>query len=314
MKKIIAAILLSGLIISTFSGCGGDESASESSSSQSSGYTDDSASGSSTSQPSESASDPENKIAGEGDKAPEIDLDTENLTPVYGNELKDGVYEITAESSSSMFKITKCELTVNNGEMTAVMTMSGKGYLYVFMGKGEDAVESGYIPFVENENGEHTYTVPVEALNKAIDCSAFSKKKEQWYDRTLVFRADSLPLDAFSGDSIVTAESLGLADGEYTVDVTLSGGSGRASVGSPAKLTVENGAAYAEIVWGSSNYDYMLVDGTKYETINTEGNSAFKIPVTCFDREMAVSANTTAMSTPHEIDYTLNFDSSSISQ
>lgn len=293
MKKIIAATLLSGLIISTFSGCGTGDSSSESSSSQSSGASD--------------------KVAGEGDKAPEIDLGTENLTPVYGSELKDGVYEITAESSSSMFKIEKCELTVDNGEMTAVMTMSGKGYLYLFMGKGEDAEESGYIPFVENENGGHTFTVPVEALDMAIDCAAFSKKKEQWYDRTLVFRADSLPMEAFSAESVVTAESLGLKDGEYTVDVTLSGGSGRASVESPAKLTVENGIAYAEIVWGSSNYDYMVADGTKYELINTEGNSTFRIPVTCFDREMPVSANTTAMSTPHEIEYTLNFNSSSIS-
>ncbi len=298
-------MLLSALVITTLSGCGADNSTSESNTSQTSEG--------STSQSSEASSTSENKVAGEGEKAPEIDLGTENLTPVYGNELKDGVYDITAESSSSMFKITKCELTVNSGEMTAVMTMSGKGYLYLFMGKGEDAVESGYIPFVENENGEHTFTVPVEALDMAVDCSAFSAKKEKWYDRTLVFHADSLPLEAFSEESVVTAQSLELADGEYTVDVALSGGSGRASVESPAKLTVEDGAAYAEIVWSSSNYDYMMVDGTKYELINTEGNSTFKIPVVCFDREMAVAANTTAMSTPHEIEYSLTFDSSSIS-
>lgn len=293
MKKIISIMLLSGLIISTFAGC--------SSGSSSSGSTK-----------SGSSSESSDKTAGEKSTAPEIDLGTENLTPIYGDELKDGVYEITADSSSSMFKITGCELTVENGKMTAVMTMSGTGYLYLFMGKGEDADESGYIPFAENENGEHTFTVPVEALDMAIECSAFSKKKEQWYDRTLVFRADSLPIDAFSSGSVVTAGSLGLKDGEYTVDVVLGGGSGRASVESPAKLTVEDGSAYAEIVWGSSNYDYMLVDGTKYELVNTDGNSAFIIPVTCFDREMAVSANTTAMSTPHEIEYTLNFDSSSI--
>lgn len=293
MKKIISIMLLSGLIISTFAGC--------SSGSSSSGSTK-----------SGSSSESSDKTAGEKSTAPEIDLGTENLTPIYGDELKDGVYEITADSSSSMFKITGCELTVENGKMTAVMTMSGTGYLYLFMGKGEDADESGYIPFAENENGEHTFTVPVEALDMAIECSAFSKKKEQWYDRTLVFRADSLPIDAFSSGSVVTAGSLGLKDGEYTVDVVLGGGSGRASVESPAKLTVEDGSAYAEILWGSSNYDYMLVDGTKYELVNTDGNSAFIIPVTCFDREMAVSANTTAMSTPHEIEYTLNFDSSSI--
>lgn len=320
MKKFIAVILLSSLIISTFSGCGESETGSESSISQSSSESvtepeseaqaeEETAK---TTAEQESETESGNNVAGEGEKAPEVELNTENLTPVYAGELKDGVYEITAESSSSMFKITKCELTVENGNMTAVMTMSGKGYLYIFMGKGENAVESEYIPFVENENGEHTYTVPVEALDMAVDCSAFSKNKEKWYDRTLVFRADSLPLDAFSDGSIVTAESLGLADGEYSVDVSLSGGSGRSSVESPAKLTVEDGTAYAEIIWSSSNYDYMVVDGEKYLAVNTEGNSAFKIPVICFDRDMPVSADTTAMSTPHEIEYTLFFDSSAI--
>lgn len=38
----------------------------------------------------------------------------------------------------------------------------------------------------------------------------------------------------------------------------------------------------------------------------------FEIPVTVFDRKMAVAADTTAMSTPHEIEYTLQFDSASI--
>ena len=133
-----------------------------------------------------------------------------------------------------------------------------------------------------------------------------------WYDRTLVFRADSLPMDAFADGVIATAESLGLADGSYTVDVTLSGGSGRANMESPALLTVENGAATATIVWGSSSYDYMKVDGVQYDLVNPEGNSAFCIPVLGFDFPMPVQANTIAMSTPHEIEYTLYFDSTTI--
>lgn len=237
----------------------------------------------------------------------------EDTEPVYGTAVKDGVYSIKADSSSSMFSVESCELTVQNGEMTAVMTMGGKGYLYVFMGKGEDATEDSYISFAENANGEHTFTVPVEALDMAIDCAAFSKKKEQWYDRTLIFRADSLPAEAFADGYYTTIEELGLADGEYSVNVTLEGGSGKASVNSPAKLTVSDGKAMAEMIWSSSNYDYMVVEGERYDCINTEGNSTFVIPVTCFDRKMNVKANTTAMSTPHEIDYSLYFDSASIS-
>ena len=109
-----------------------------------------------------------------------------------------------------------------------------------------------------------------------------------------------------------TAADLGLADGAYTVDVTLSGGSGRASVASPAKLTIAGGKAVATIVWSSSTYDYMKVDGTKYTPVNTGGNAAFEIPVSAFDSALPVTADTVAMSTPHEIDYTLQFDEASI--
>ncbi|WP_432649179.1 hypothetical protein [Huintestinicola sp.] len=236
----------------------------------------------------------------------------DDMTPVYADSLKDGEYNIKVDSSSSMFTVTDCVLTVSEGKMTARMTMGGTGYLYLFMGKGENASEDGYIPFEEDPDGTHSFTVPVEGLDMGIDCAAFSKKKEMWYDRTLLFRADSLPADAFADGVINTIESLGLADGEYTVDVSLEGGSGRAKINSPARLTVSDGEAFAEIVWGSSNYDCMTVGSEKYYPQNTEGNSEFVIPVTGFDYKMPVSANTTAMSTPHEIEYTLYFDSATI--
>lgn len=238
----------------------------------------------------------------------------EGMTPVYGKDIKDGVYDIKVDSSSSMFNITECQLTVSNGEMTATMTMGGKGYLYLFMGTKEDAEkasEDEYISF-EESGDVHKFTVPVEALDMGIDCAAFSKKKEIWYDRTLLFRADSLPAEALGENLIKDVESLGLSDGEYNIEVSLEGGSGRASVQSPAKLTVNNGEAVAEIVWSSSNYDYMIVDGEKYYPVNSEGNAVFEIPVTGFDYKMPVSADTTAMSTPHEIEYTLYFDSGTI--
>lgn len=239
----------------------------------------------------------------------------EGMEPINGEQVNDGVYDITVDSSSRMFHITSCELTVQDGKMSAVMTMSGTGYLYVFMGTGEQAVqadESEYIGFEQTDSGEHTFTVPVEALDKEISCTAFSKNKKKWYDRTLVFRADSLPTDALSEAVRTTPESLHLQDGTYTVEVTLTGGSGRATVSSPAELVVADGTVTARLVWSSPNYDYMKVDGVQYNPVNTEGNAAFDIPVTVFDYKMPVSADTTAMSTPHEIEYFLYFDSSSI--
>lgn len=292
MKKLTSAALILALLLTV--GCGKSGESSESAA---------------------TATTAENTVAvaGENETVPDELVIPEDMTPVTGSQIKDGTYDIKVDSSSSMFKITSCSLTVENGEMTAVMTMSGQGYLYVFMGKGEDASdESKYIPFVENENGEHTFTVPVEALDKAIDCSAFSKKKEQWYDRTLLFNASSLPADAFKDGEITSVERLGLTDGTYMIDVTLEGGSGKATVQSPAEMIVENGSASAVIIWNSPNYDYMIVDGNKFEFSGDGENATFTIPVIGFDYKMPVTADTTAMSKPHEIEYTLFFDSSTI--
>ena len=239
----------------------------------------------------------------------------DGMEPVSADALKDGGYEVRVDSSSGMFRITECELTVQDGAMSAVMTMSGTGYLKLYMGTGaeaEQASEADFIPFVENADGKHTFKVPVEALDKEINCSAFSRKKETWYDRVLVFCSGSLPAEAFADGEAATAKSLKLEDGSYTVAVRLEGGSGRASVETPAALRVEDGNAFAVITWGSSNYDYMKVDGERLDLISTGGNSSFEIPVRVFDRKMPVIADTIAMSEPHEVEYTLVFDSTTI--
>lgn len=109
------------------------------------------------------------------------------------------------------------------------------------------------------------------------------------------------------------AVETGLEDGEYSVDVILEGGSGRASVASPAALTVRDSRAYARIEWSSSSYDYMKINGETYLPVNEGGNSAFVIPVTVFDEPVTVIGDTTAMSVPHEVEYTLTFKEASIS-
>lgn len=310
MKKKLATLTLAAiLIMGAFAGC--------TSSSQDASENSDS-SDTETAQTAETDSeDNSDQIASSDEMTTIEDVVEEGMVPIYGTDIKDGVYSVEVSSSSSMFNIVDCELTVENGTMTAVMTMSGTGYRYIYMGTGEEAVnadESQYIPYVEDDNGAHTFTVPVDALDAGIPCTAFSDNKEKWYDRTILFRADSLPTDAFQDGVITTWDSLGLEDGCYTVAVTLSGGSGRASVESPAVLSVEDGVCTATIEWSSSNYDYMLVNDEKYLPVNTEGNSVFVIPVSGFDYNMPVVADTVAMSEPYEISYTLNFDSSSLQE
>ena len=98
-------------------------------------------------------------------------------------------------------------------------------------------------------------------------------------------------------------------DGEYLCNVSLQGGTGRADVTSPCNVTITGDEAVASIEWSSPNYDYMIVDGEKYFPVNTSGNSVFEIPITAWDAPMNVVADTTAMSEPHEIEYTLYFNS-----
>lgn len=222
--------------------------------------------------------------------------------PLYAENIENGTYEITVDASSSMFRVINCELIVEDNEMNAVMTMSGQGYGMVYMGTSEEAMadsEDKYIPFVLNENGEKTFTVPVEELDKEIDCAAWSIRKEKWYDRKLIFNSKS-----------ITESTKTIADGTYSVEVTLSGGSGKTKI-EDANVTIENGEARARIVWSSPHYEYMIIDNIKYEPVQKSGNSTFEIPIV-FNTEMTVSASTVAMSQPHLIEYGLYFDSNTL--
>ncbi len=96
----------------------------------------------------------------------------------------------------------------------------------------------------------------------------------------------------------------GVSDGEYTASVVLKGGSGKAYIESPCRVTVRDGKAVATLIWSSSNYDYMVVDGQTFYPVSTEGGSVFEVPVV-LGKEFAVQADTTAMSKPHLIEYTL---------
>lgn len=284
-------------------------------------------------------------VAGDDEKAPAQEVGTEGMIPVYGQDIVDGTYPIEVESSSSMFRIVKAELTVDEGEMSAVITLGGKGYLRLFMGTGEDAVtadESAYAEYVEDAEGAYTYEIAVEALNKELECTGFSKRKEKWYDHQICFDAATLPAEALlielpaedenqekngtagadtaeteveeniAGQQLFNQAEIDLADGTYKINVDMAGGTGRAEIESPAVLKVSGKKATAVLVWSSSNYDYMIVNGEKYLPVDTGGNSTFEIPVLLFDEEMTVVADTVAMSTPHEIEYTLTFHTDSI--
>ena len=240
------------------------------------------------------------------------------LTPVFAEQgkLEDGIYSAVFTTDSSMFNLCETSegrgtLTVKDGEMVIHITLSSKNHLHLFRGFAEDAQKEGaelldptmdQVVYSDGFADEvHGFDIPVPYLDEDFDL-ALVGKKGKWYDHK-VSVSDPIYLSPLPEATV--------EDGLWLCEVTLSGGSGKASVESPAEVTVEAGQATARVVWSSKYYEYMLIGEDRFEPVNTEGNSAFEIPV-IFDSEMQVSASTVAMSQPHLIDYTLYFDSSTL--
>lgn len=247
--------------------------------------------------------------------------ETEETVEESAAELEDGIYTAEFDTDSGMFRVNEANdgkgiLTVKDGEMTIHVSLGSKNIVNLFAGMAEDAQRDG-AELLEPTTDTVTYSdgiseevygfdIPVPALDDEFDVALIGKKGK-WYDHK-VSVSDPEKIEG------KTLADLALEDGDYTIEVMLTGGSGRSTIDSPALLKVEGDEAIAQIAWSSPNYDYMLVDGEKYAPVNEDGNSVFEIPVTVFDAEMEVTADTIAMSTPHEIDYTLRFDAASIRQ
>lgn len=247
-----------------------------------------------------------------------------------GPGIADGTYIATFTTDNSMFHVNEANedkgvLTVEDGKMTIHVSLQSKRIVNLYPGTAEDAQKDGaelLEPTVDKvvysdgyEDEVYGFDVPVPALDEEFDLALLGTKGI-WYDHKVIV-SDPVEGDdikaVINGDaSEESSASSEAADGEYTIEVTLEGGSGKATVESPTVIR-KNGDEYiAVITWSSPHYDYMIVDGQKYEPVNTEGNSVFEIPVASIDSPLEVIADTTAMSEPHEIEYTLTFDSSSI--
>ena len=226
--------------------------------------------------------------------------------------LPDGVYTAEFDTDSGMFHANEaCDgkgtLTVENGTMTFHVSLASKKIVNLYVGMAADAEANkadwllpttDTVTYSDGTSEEvYGYDIPVAAVDEDFQLALLGTKGK-WYDHTVSIRNAEPKSEA-------AAETP--ADGEYNVNVVLEGGSGRATVDSPAALTVADGKMTATIVWSSPNYDYMIVDGEKYLPTNTEGNSTFVIPVAALGTPLSVTADTVAMSTPHEIEYTLTF-------
>ena len=281
MKRALSGIVTASLVLSLLAGCGASSTASSAASSAAS---------------SEAVSSVASSAA-----------ETAALT--------DGVYTAEFDTDSSMFHANEaCDgkgtLTVENGQMTFHVSLASTHIVNLYLGKASDAADheadwlqptTDTVTYSDGTSEEvYGFDIPVTAVDTDFDLAILGTKGK-WNDHVVSVR-----------NAVQQAGTAAPADGTYTCDVTLEGGSGRATVESPAALTVADGKMTATIVWSSPNYDYMLMDGEKYLPTNTEGNSTFEIPVAALDTALDVTADTVAMSTPHEIEYTLTFDSASL--
>ena len=233
-------------------------------------------------------------------------------------QLPDGTYTASFDTDSGMFHANEaCDgkgtLTVKDGVMTIHVSLGSQNIVNLYPGTAEEAQQEGAVwlqPTLDtvtysDGTSEEVYgfDIPVPALDQPFDL-ALVGTKGTWYDHQ-VSVSNPEPVENALPD---------LADGDYICNVTLEGGSGRSGLENPTALRVENGQILAVLVWNSPNYDYMKVGDTQYFPVNEGGNSTFEIPVTAFDTPVTVVADTVAMSTPHEITYTLTFDSASVEE
>lgn len=249
-------------------------------------------------------------------------------------ELEDGIYIVDFDTDSSMFHVNEsCEgkgtLTVTDGKMVLHISLPSKNVVNLFLGLAEDAKKESAqilqptIDMVTYSDGiteeVHGFDIPIFVLEEEFDLALLGTKGT-WYNHKVcvsnpVMIENSDITTENSSDSIENihqAAHVELEDGEYRIDVTIEGGSGKATVSSPAPLLIKEERAYAYIEWSSSYYDYMRIGNETYYPVNEEGNSVFELPISIFDKKISVIADTTAMGTPHEIEYTLIFHFNSI--
>ncbi len=258
---------------------------------------------------------------------PTESTETENIsTEIAQNEaqLADGVYTAEFSTDSSMFHVSEaCDgkgtLTVKDGVMTIHISLGSKKILNLYPGLAEDAAKDGAV-LLQPTTDTVTYSdgmteevygfdVPVPVIGEEFDLALIGTKGK-WYDHKVKV-SDPVAEDSRE-DANGSFDMSALADGSYTIELTMEGGSGRASIQSPAQLAIADGAATATLEWSSPNYDYMLVNGEKYLPVNTEGNSVFEVPVEALDAPLTMIGDTVAMSTPHEVEYTVTFHSETL--
>ena len=246
----------------------------------------------------------------------------------YICELEDGVYLADFDTDGSMFHVNemcngKGELTVSEGKMTIHISLPSKSILNLYCGSADDAQKEGAIlidptvDIIDYNDGTseevHGFDIPVPYLEDEFDV-ALVGTKGKWYDHKV---SVSNPVKKEASDSEnndYEDNDRSIENGDYTIEVSLEGGTGKATISSPSAVKKTDDGYILVVEWNSPHYDYMIVNDVKYLPVNEEGNSVFEIPVSSLEGSVDVVADTVAMSKPHEIEYKITFNPNSLKE
>lgn len=210
---------------------------------------------------------------------------TEGMTKYV--QVSDGSYKVNVTSSSSMFKVTDCILTLKNGEMTAKITLSGTGYDYLYVGTSAEAAladKSKWIPYVVDKNGMYTYTIPVSLLDTGISVAAFSHKKQVWYDRTLTFASAGMKNLNNSNSTNGTTGNNGNTNQGNNTSQNTNFGTGTTSGGTGTNQTPDKESKYeADLNGGTArvNSATTLADGVYTPDKFSWSGGTGKVSISC---------------------------------
>lgn len=228
----------------------------------------------------------------------------------YDTTLSDGYYlpdDFSYSGGTGKVTITCKKVIVTAGKTYAKISFSSGSYTKI------TANGITYKPETDSPSGTSVFILPVK-LNEEnlITGTTVAMSEPHDIDYTLSVKLDEPEV---SSSEPATDNAVTIADGLYKPDsFSFTGGTGKVKI-SCSKLQVSNSKAFATIVFSSPYYTQMKTGGYIYKAKidSDKKTSTFVIPA-AVNKATHITATTTAMSAPHDVDYDLTIAATSSSE
>gem|GEM_PF-4136916 len=209
--------------------------------------------------------------------------DGKNITITFKTTHETYATKLFLGTTSQISSIDKAYERAKDGSFTITVPYSDKGKmlpLVIYTSKGW-----------KNEQ----YYIQIPTNPKMTDEPVKEAETKENTDKD-TYNADT----SNNGSTSAQDTSTTLADGTYTPDsFSFSGGTGKLQI-SCTKITVRGGKTYATLHFSSKNIQYVKANGSTYYLSGQD----VEIPVV-LNKNMKIIVLTTAMSQPHEIEYSI---------